>query len=68
MRKPRTHFEQVPLEIVKKIAEVEIPPETVTPERHRGISKKKAVEELRVTQKQSRVNSSRFSRAEVSKS
>jgi hypothetical protein len=30
MTKPRTHFEQVPLEIVKKIAEEEIPPETTT--------------------------------------
>ena len=30
MFKPTTHFEQVPLKIVKKIIGEEIPPETVT--------------------------------------
>jgi hypothetical protein len=29
MVKPKTHFEQVPLEIIKKIIEVEIPPEAI---------------------------------------
>jgi hypothetical protein len=30
MQQPRTHFEQIPLEIVKKIAEEEIEPEKTT--------------------------------------
>jgi hypothetical protein len=67
MAKPRTHFEQVPLEIVKKIAEEEMPPETVTG-LHPGTRKKKAEKGLRVTQKQSKGNSRRYSRAELSKS
>jgi hypothetical protein len=29
MAKPRTHFEQVPLEIIKKIIKEEIPPEVI---------------------------------------
>jgi hypothetical protein len=29
MAKPKTHFEQVPLEIIKKIIEEEIPPEVI---------------------------------------
>jgi len=65
MAKQRTHFEQVPLAIVKKIAEEEIPPETVT-ERRPGTSKKKVEKDLRVTQKQSKANSRRSSAMELS--
>jgi hypothetical protein len=67
MKKPRTYFEQVPLEIVKKIAVEGIPPDTVTA-RHHGTSKKKVKKEHRVLQKQSKANSRRSSRAELSKS
>jgi len=31
MPKSKTHFEQVPVEVVKKIAESEIPPEAAEP-------------------------------------
>jgi hypothetical protein len=65
MAKPRTHFEQVPLEIVKKIGEKEMPPKTVT-QRHPGTSRKKAEKDLRVTPKQSTGNSRRSSRLELS--
>jgi hypothetical protein len=65
MAKPRTHFEQVPLEIVKKIAAEEMPPETVT-EWHPGTSKKKVEKDFRVTRKQSKANSRRSSEMELS--
>jgi hypothetical protein len=65
MVKPRTHFEQVPLEIVKKIAGEEMPPETVT-ERHRGTNKKKVEKDLRGNHRQSKPNSRRSSQAELS--
>jgi hypothetical protein len=31
MLKSKTHFEQVPVEVVKKIAELEVPPEAAEP-------------------------------------
>ena len=65
MVKPRTHFEQVPLEIVKKIAEEGMSPETVT-EGHPGTSKNKMEKDLRMTQKQSKANSRRASQLELS--
>jgi hypothetical protein len=64
MAKPRTHFEQVPLDIVKKIAGEEMPPETVT-KRYRGISKKKVEKDFRGNHKQSKTNSRRSSRVEA---
>ena len=67
MIKPRTHFEQVPLEIVKKIVEEEIPPETIT--EHSPISRKKQSQKDRLaTKKQAIASYGRFSEIEVSKS
>jgi hypothetical protein len=64
MAKPRTHFEQVPLEIVKKIVVEGIPPEAAA-ERHRGVGKKKVEKDIRAAHKQSNVNARRSSRGEI---
>ena len=65
MTKPRTHFEQVPLEMVKKIAVEEIPLEAAAG-RHPRVGKKKVGKDIRVIQKQSKANSRRSSRGEIS--
>jgi hypothetical protein len=40
MAKPKTHFPQVPLEMVKKIVEEQVRPDTVT-QQNQGAKKKK---------------------------
>jgi hypothetical protein len=65
MLKAKTYFEQVPLEIVKKIVEEEMPPEAVT-ERHRGTSRKTMAKNLRGTHKQSKTDARRSSQVELS--
>jgi hypothetical protein len=40
MAKPKTHFEQVPLEIIKKIVEEEIPPEAIIKQDRSSSNKK----------------------------
>jgi hypothetical protein len=67
MIKPKTHFEQVPLEIVKKIAEVEIPRETIRERAPIGRNKKSQKERL-ATKKQEVTGYRRASEIEVSKS
>ena len=64
MTKPKTHFEQVPLEIVKKIAEVEIPPEATT-ERDPKPGRQKLEKDLLGTKKKFKVSSLRSSRMEL---
>jgi hypothetical protein len=66
MAKPRTHFEQVPLQIIKKIIEGVIAPEPVNG-RDPLTSKRKMEKDHRESQKQSKTSSRRSSRKEVSK-
>jgi hypothetical protein len=64
MLEPRTHFEQVSLEIVRKIIEEQIRRETTT-EQDQGV-KVKTLEENRLeAQEQSMASSRTFSRVEV---
>jgi hypothetical protein len=65
MLKPRTHFEQVPLEIVKKIVEQEISTETVT-ERDPEARRQKVEEDLLGTKKKFSASSRGSSQREVS--
>ena len=58
MIKPKTHFEQVPLEIVRKIVEEEIPPETITERAPIG-RKKKSQKDRLAAQKQANASSRR---------
>jgi hypothetical protein len=67
MLKPKTHFEQVPLEIVKKIAEVEIPPE-ITMERAPIGRKQKSQKDRLATKRQEVTRYRRASEIEASKS
>ena len=67
MLKPKTHFEQVPLAIVKKIAEVEIQPETKTERSPTGREQKS--QKVRLAAKRREVTGyRRSSEIEVSKS
>lgn len=66
MEKPRTHFEQVPLEIVKKIVEQEILPETIR-ERPPIRREKKSEKDRLATQKQAIAGSRPSSEIEVAK-
>jgi hypothetical protein len=59
MIKPKTHFEQVPLEIVKQIVEEEIPPETMT--ESTPISGKKKSQKDRLATKRQAIASYRSS-------
>jgi len=67
MLKPKTHFEQVPLEIVKKIVEEEIPPETIS-ERPPIRRKNKSQKDRLAIKKQAIGSYRRASEIEVSKS
>jgi len=67
MLKPKTHFEQVPLAIVKKIAEVEIQPKTKTERSPTGREQKS--QKVRLATKRREVTGyRRSSEIEVSKS
>jgi hypothetical protein len=66
MVKPRTHFEQVPLEIVKKIAEEEMLPETVTGQIP-VTRKKNGVNGDRAAPKQSKASARKPSKMELPK-
>jgi hypothetical protein len=65
MFEPTTHFEQVPLEIVREIVEEQIRRETAI-EPDQGI-KKRTLEDLFGVQEQSMARSRTFSQAEVLK-
>jgi hypothetical protein len=66
MIKPRTHFEQVPLEIVTKLVEEEIPPETIT--ESTPISRRKKSQKDRLaTKRQAIASYRRSSEIEASK-
>jgi hypothetical protein len=65
MLKAKTYFEQVPLEIVKKITGEEMPPETAI-RRHRERGKQEAGKDFRGNHKPSKTDSRRSSQAEVS--
>jgi len=52
MLEPRTHFEQVPMEVVRKIVEEQLRRETAT-EQDQGIKKKTLEEDLLGAQEQS---------------
>lgn len=65
MLKPETHFEQVPLEIVRKIVKEQIQRET-TPEKDQG-TEKRTLEDLFGAQEQSMARSRTFSQVEVRK-
>ncbi len=67
MIKPKTHFEQVPLEIVKKIVEEEIPPKTIT-ERAPISRKNKSQKDRLATPRQPIASYRRTTEIEVSKS
>src|SRR3984893_14397186 len=56
MLRARTHFEQVPLESVRKMVEGQVPREIIS-ERDPVTKKKKVEERLQATQEQSRVSS-----------
>lgn len=64
MLKPRTHFEQVPLEIIRKIVEEEMPPEPVN-EIDPEINRRKIEKVLRASQKKSKASLRRSSRKEA---
>ena len=66
MLRARTHFEQVPLETVRKMVEGQVPREIIS-ERDPVTKKKKVEERLQATQEQSRVSSHTSSQVEVSK-
>jgi hypothetical protein len=55
MAKPKTHFEQVPLEIVKKIVEEEVPPDAVI-KQDRSISNKKPKKPLLPAEQQAQTS------------
>jgi len=63
MLKPKTHFDQVPLEIVRKIVEEQIRRETTT-ERDQGTIQR-TLEDLFGAQEQSMATSCAFSQVEV---
>jgi len=63
MLKPKTHFEQVPLEIVRKIVEEQIRRETTT-EKDQG-TMQRTLEDPFGAQEQSMVRSHTFSQVEV---
>ncbi len=65
MAKPRTHFEQVPLEIVKKIVAEEIPPDATT-ERDPEANRKKVEKDLLGTKKKFAASSRTSSQLELS--
>jgi len=60
MLQPKTHFEQVPIEVVRKIVEEQIRGE-ITTEQDRGIKKKTLEEDLLETQEQPIAMARRFS-------
>jgi len=62
MLEPKTHFEQVPLEIVRKIVEEQVRREKAT-EQDEGTKKKTLEEDLLVSQEQSMARSRTFSQA-----
>jgi hypothetical protein len=64
MAKPRTHFEQVPLQSIKEIVEGVIPPDPVNG-RNPANSKRKMEKEPRASQKKSKASFRRSSRMEV---
>jgi hypothetical protein len=66
MRKPRIHFEQVPLEIVKKIIEEKIPPEATT-ELGPNNRRQKAEKDHLGTKRKLSVSSPRTAQVELSK-
>jgi len=66
MLRARTHFEQVPLESVRKMVEGQVPRE-IARERDPATRKKKVEKRLPATQEQSRVSSHTSSQVEVSK-
>jgi hypothetical protein len=66
MLKLKTHFEQVPLEIVRKIVEEQIRRETTT-EEDQGTKKKTLEEDLLGAQEQSVATSRTLSQVEVEK-
>ena len=63
MLKPKTHFEQVPLEIVRKIVKEQIRRETTT-EQDQG-TMQRTLEDLFGAQEQSMATSRAFSQVEV---
>ncbi len=63
MLNPKTHFEQVPLEIVIKIVEEQIRRETTT-EQDQGTTKETLKEDLLEAQEHSTASSRTFSRVE----
>ena len=63
MLKPKTHFEQVPLEIVRKIVEEQIRGETTT-EQDQG-TMQRTLEDLFGAREQSMATSRAFSQVEV---
>ena len=63
MLKPKTHFEQVPLETVRKMVEQQIRRETTT-EQDQGTMQRK-LEDLFGAQEQSMATSRAFSQVEV---
>jgi hypothetical protein len=65
MAKPRTHFEQVPLEIVKKIVGEEIPPDATT-EREPKTKRQKIEKDLLGNKKKFAASSRRSSQLELS--
>ena len=64
MLEPKTHFEQVPLEIVRKIVEEQIRRETTT-EQNQGVKKKTLEEELLGAPEQLMARSRTFSQVEL---
>lgn len=66
MAKPRTHFEQVPLQIIKEIVGGVIPPEPVNG-RGAATSMKRMEKNHRESQKKLKTSSRRSSRKEVTK-
>jgi hypothetical protein len=63
MLKPKTHFEQIPLEMVRKIVEEQDRRETMA-EQEQGTKKKTLKEDLIGAQEQSMAGSHTFSRVE----
>jgi hypothetical protein len=64
MVKPDTHFEQIPLEMVKKIVEEQMQRE-IAAERTEGTEEKTLDEDLLRAQEQSRVMSGKISQVEA---
>jgi hypothetical protein len=64
MLEPKTHFEQVPMEVVRKIVEEQIRRE-ITTEQDQGIKKKTLEEDLLETQEQSMAKPRTFSPREL---